>query len=70
MTKKTPPIERIIWANIAKWQMIRDVSDDDLARVLGIARLNDRRQKLMLSIQEMGIVCGILAIEPEKLLER
>lgn len=70
MTKKTPPIERIIWANIAKWQMIRDVSDDDLARVLGIARLNDRKQKLTLSIQEMGIVCGLLAIEPEKLLER
>ena len=70
MKPKTPPIERIVWANIAKWQMIRDVSDDDLARVLCITRLSDRKKSFSLSVQEMGIICGLLAIEPEKLLER
>ena len=67
---KTPPIELIIWANISKWAMIRQVPDEDIARVLGITRLDERKRKLMLSIQEMGTICALLAIEPEKLLER
>ena len=67
---KTPPIELIVWANIQKWAMIRQIPDEDIARVLGISRLDDRKRKLSLSIQEMGTICSLLAIEPEKLLER
>lgn len=69
-TAKSPPIELIVWANIQKWAMIRQVPDEDIARVLGIARLDDRKRKLLLSVQEMGMICALLAIEPEKLLER
>lgn len=69
-TAKGPPIELIVWANIQKWAMIRQVPDEDIARVLGIARLDDRKRKLLLSVQEMGSICALLAIEPEKLLER
>ena len=49
-TAKGPPIELIVWANIQKWAMIRQVPDEDIARVLGIARLDDRKRKLLLSV--------------------
>lgn len=69
-TSKSPPIELIVWANIQKWAMIRQVPDEDIARVLGITRLDDRKRKLLLSVQEMGMICTLLSVEPEKLLER
>lgn len=71
MTKtKDPPLQLVIWANIAKWQTIRGVEDAQLASVLLVKNLTDRRRKQYLTIEEMGNICKLLAIEPEKLLER
>lgn len=67
---KDPPLPLVIWANIAKWQTIRGVEDAQLASVLLVKNLADRRRKLYLTIEEMGNICKLLAIEPEKLLER
>lgn len=67
---KDPPLSLIIWANIGKWQTIRGIEDADLAAVLLVKNLADRRRKLYLTIEEMGNICKLLAIEPEKLLER
>lgn len=70
MAAKPIPIELVIWANIQKWQLIRGVEDEQLASVLLVKSLADRKRKLYLTIQEMGTVCKLLAIEPERLLER
>lgn len=71
MTKtKEPPLPLVIWANISKWQQIRGVEDEQLAAVLLVKSIADRRRKLYLTIEEMGNICKLLAIEPEKLLER
>lgn len=67
---KDPPLPLIIWANIGKWQTIRGIEDADLAAVLLVKNLADRRRKMYLTIEEMGNICKLLAIEPEKLLER
>lgn len=67
---KDPPLPLVVWANIAKWQTIRGIEDADLAAVLLVKNLADRRRKLYLTIEEMGNICKLLAIEPEKLLER
>ena len=67
---KDPPLALIIWANIGKWLTIRGVEDAQLASVLLVKNLADRRRKLYLTIEEMGTICKLLAIEPEKLLER
>ena len=67
---KDPPLALVVWANISKWQTIRGVEDAQLASVLLVKNLADRRRKLYLTIEEMGTICKLLAIEPEKLLER
>lgn len=66
---KAPSLELVVWANIQKWQMIRGVEDDKLASALLVKNLADRKRKLYLTIQEMGVICKLLAIEPERLLE-
>ena len=67
---KDPPLPLVVWANIGKWQTIRGVEDAQLASVLLVKNLADRRRKRLLTIEEMDSVCKLLAIEPEKLLER
>lgn len=67
---KEPPLPLVIWANISKWQQIRGVEDEQLAAVLLVKSIADRRRKLYLTIEEMGNICQLLAIDPEKLLER
>jgi hypothetical protein len=70
MAVKTPALELIVWANITKWQTLRGVADEAIASVLLVKSLPDRRRKLYLTVEEMGRICKLLAIEPEKLLER
>ena len=71
MTKtKEPSLPLVVWANIGKWQTIRGIEDAQLASVLLVKNLADRRRKRLLTIEEMDSVCKLLAIEPEKLLER
>ena len=60
----------IIWANIVKWQTVRSVTDEELAVVLGVSRLSDRKRSRYITGDEIEKVCTYLAIEPEKLLER
>lgn len=60
----------IIWANIVKWQTIRQVSDEELGLLLGVKNLYDRRRTHYITGEEMEKVCSLLTIEPEKLLER
>lgn len=69
-TVKTPGLQVIIWANIVKWAIVRGVDDHEIAAVLGVKDLSDRKRKHLLTIEEMGRLCGLLAVEPEKLLER
>lgn len=69
-TTKAPSIPVIVWANIVKWAIVRGVKDDEIAAVLGVKNLADRKRKRLLTIEEMEHVCDLLAVEPEKLLER
>lgn len=63
-------LQVIIWANIVKWQTIRGVSDDELKLLLGVGRIADRKRSGLITGAEMGRICTLLDIEPEKLLER
>lgn len=65
-----PPLPMVVFANLRKWQTLRDVSDEKVAAVLGVKDLNARMRKLFLTIEEMERLCALLQIEPEKLLER
>ena len=67
---KQTPLPLIIWANIQKWMIVRGVEDSEIAALLVVKSLADRKRKLYLTIEEMESVCKYLAIEPEKLLER
>ncbi|MBR1528663.1 MAG: hypothetical protein IJ642_05105 [Oscillospiraceae bacterium] len=60
----------IVWANVQKWQLIRAVSDKKLAACLGLKDLSNRKRSHILTTRELGRVCKLLEIEPEKLLER
>ena len=70
MAKKTIPIELVVWANIQKWAMIRGITDDQIAAVLSVKNLADRKRRLFLTVQEMGLLSNLLVVEPERLLER
>lgn len=37
--KKRISVPAVVWANIAKWQTIRNVSDKQIAGILGLSRL-------------------------------
>lgn len=67
---KAPSIPVIVWANIVKWAIVRGVEDRELAAAIGVKDLADRKRKRLLTIEEMERICAILAVEPEKLLER
>jgi len=67
---KAPSIPVIVWANIVKWAIVRGVNDSEIAAVIGVKDLADRKRKHLLTIEEMDRVCALLAVEPEKLLER
>lgn len=69
-TTRKAALPLIIWANIVKWATVRGVEDREIAAVLGVKDLSDRKRKLLLTIEEMDRVCSLLAVEPEKLLER
>ena len=68
--RKPVSLGTIVWANIRKWMIVRDVSDEEIAAVLGISRLYERIKLSSISVSEMDKVAKYLAIEPEKLLER
>ena len=67
---KKAPLPLIIWANIIKWKTIRGISDEMLSACLGVKDLRNRKVTYYMSTDEMGRVCDLLQIEPEKLLER
>lgn len=70
--KKNPldKLDLIVWANLRKWQMIRGVSDTMLCACLGIKTINNRNANHFLTTSEIGRICKLLEIEPEKLFER
>ena len=73
MTKKVDILDKldlVVWANLKKWQMIRGVSDAMLCACLGIKTLNNRNASHLLTTKEIGRICKLLEIEPEKLFER
>lgn len=63
-------LDLIVWANVRKWQMIRGVSDSMLCACLGIKTLNNRNASHFLTTCEIGRLCKLFEIEPEKLFER
>lgn len=67
---KPPSLALIIWANIIKWQMVRGVQDSEIAALLNVKNLTDRKRNKFITAEEMDTICSYLAIEPEKLLER
>lgn len=67
---KSPPLTIVVWANIQKWMMIREVEDSEIAAILGVKRLDTRIRNKVLAVSEMDSIAQYLAIEPEKLLER
>lgn len=68
--KKRISVPTVVWANIAKWQTIRNVSDKQIAGILGLSRLTERKQSQNLDLKELDAICIYLEIEPEKLFER
>lgn len=68
--RSKPSLAIIIWANIQKWMIVRGVDDAEIAALLSVKRLDARKRSMVLDISEMEKICGYLAIEPEKLLER
>lgn len=73
MPKKVNHLDKldlIVWANVKKWQMIRGVSDTMLCACLGIKTLNNRNATHFLTTCEIGRLCNLFEIEPEKLFER
>lgn len=67
---KIPPLEVIIWANMIKWKTLSGVSDEMLCACLGVQSIRYREEKHLMNTCEMGRICELLQIEPEKLLER
>lgn len=67
---KTVPLTVIVWANIVKWATIRGVEDREIAACLGVKELAARKRNHYITVDEMARLCGLLAVEPEKLLER
>lgn len=67
---KAVPLPVIVWANIIKWMTIRGANDDEIAAILHVKELAQRKRNHLLTVDEMGDICAYLAIEPEKLLER
>lgn len=65
-----PPLALIVWANIVKWATVRGISDDEISAVLGVTRLYERKKSKHITVSEMENICRLLAVEPEKLLER
>lgn len=67
--KKRISVPAVVWANIAKWQTIRNVSDKQIAGILGLSRLTERKQSQNLDLKELDAICIYLEIEPAKLFE-
>lgn len=67
--KKRISVPAVVWANIAKWQTIRNISDKQLAGILGLSRLTERKQSQNLDLKELDAICIYLEIEPQKLFE-
>lgn len=68
--QKHLPLQFVAWANIEKWRILRNVSAEQIAGVLGVKKLADRRATGFLTMEEADRICMYLDIEPEKLLER
>ena len=62
-------LDLIVWMNLLKWQAIKGISDKKIAACLGIKDLHNRRTSYYLTTREIGRVCEILEIEPQKLFE-
>ena len=67
---KAVPLPVIVWANLIKWMTIRGAEDAEIAAILHVKELSQRKRNHLLTVDEMDAVCSYLAIEPEKLLER
>ena len=67
---KAVPLPIIVWANIVKWMTIRGAEDAEIAAILHVKHLTQRKRSHQLTVDEMDAVCNYLAIDPEKLLER
>ena len=70
IAKNAVPLGKVVWANIRKWMIVRDVTDEEISALLGITRLYERIKTSSISVAEMDSIAKYLAVEPEKLLER
>jgi len=68
-TKKRPPLAKVVWANIISWMIIRDVEEEEICVLLGVKRLNERRKKSLLTVEELEKVAAYLMVEPQKLFD-
>ena len=73
-TAPPPRFGLIIWANIAKHQTLKGITDDDLSRLLGFGNPSTIKQRknhsYIISADEMEQICALLGIEPERLFEK
>lgn len=67
---KKPPLELIVWANLMKWQKIKEISDKELSSLLGVDSLKNRKKSYYLTTSDIDVICNYFDIEPEKLFER
>lgn len=63
-------LDLVVWMNLLKWQSIKGVSDKKVTACLGIKDLHNRKSSHLLTTSEIGRLCELLEIEPEKLFER
>ena len=63
-------MDLVVWANLMKWQSIRGVSDTKVSACLGVKDLSNRKRSYFMTTKEIGRICELLEIEPEKLFER
>lgn len=63
-------LDLVVWMNLLKWQAIKGVSDKKVVACLGIKDLHNIKNSHLLTTSEIGRLCELLEIEPEKLFER
>lgn len=63
-------LDLVVWMNLLKWQAIKGISDKKIAACLGVRDLHNRKSSHLLTTSEIGRLCELLEIEPEKLFER
>lgn len=68
VTAKAVPLRKKAWANIAKFQSLRNVSDEEMSVLLGV-EIKPKRKNGYLSVDELEIIANRLGVSPERLFE-